>query len=750
MIKKKKFFKKIIFLLLFQLFFFQNLKSETISNFIISGNERVADETIIMFSTLNIGDRINSNKLNEALKKLYYTDYFKNVELSIQNQTVNINVIENPIIQSVVIEGVDVDSLYNKIKDVTSKIEKYPFVENKINEQIILLKNILKSYGYYFVKLETTINQNPNNTIDLRYNFDLGPIAKIKKINFIGNKKFSDIVLRNIIISEEAKFWKFITRNKFLDINRIKLDTDRLIKFYRNRGFYNVIIKSTTAVITEENQFELIFNINAGNKFTFGEIKFDNNNNNITIEDLSVFNKVFKNLEGENYSESKINDLIDDINEFTLNNDFVFLNANINEKMNNDNKIDIVIKLDDLEKKFVERINILGNFITDEKVIRNALIVDEGDPFNEILFNKSISNLKSLNVFKSVNYNSIEDNNTNKIIDITVEEQPTGEIFAGAGTGTTGSNITAGIKENNYLGLGIKLDTNFTITDDSIKGKFSVINPNYNNSDKSLKTVIESSSDDLFTLSGYKSSRTGITIGTEFEQMNDMFINLEMSNYYEDLETSSTANSIVKKQEGNYFENLLTYSLKYNKLDQNYEPSDGFISSFTQTLPLISDDKSLENKFTSATYHSISENIVFSTQFYLNTVNSFDDDVRVSKRVYVPSRRLRGFESGKIGPKDGSQFIGGNYATALNLNSTIPNILFENENIDFNIFMDFANVWEVDYNSSLDSNKIRSSTGIAINWFSIIGPLSFSYAIPITDADTDITESFRFQIGTSF
>ena len=749
MIKKKKFFKKIIFLLLFQLFFFQNLKSETISNFIISGNERVADETIIMFSTLNIGDKINSNKLNEALKKLYYTDYFKNVELSIQNQTVNINVIENPIIQSVVIEGVDVDSLYNKIKDVTSKIEKYPFVENKINEQIILLKNILKSYGYYFVKLETTINQNPNNTIDLRYNFDLGQIAKIKKINFIGNKIFSDIVLRNIIISEEAKFWKFITRNKFLDINRIKLDTDRLIKFYRNRGFYNVIIKSTTAVITEENQFELIFNINAGNKFTFGEIKFDNNNN-IPIEDLSVFNKVFKNLEGENYSESKINDLIDDINEFTLNNDFVFLNANINEKMNNDNKIDILIKLDDLEKKFVERINILGNFITDEKVIRNALIVDEGDPFNEILFNKSISNLKSLNVFKSVNYNSIEDNNTNKIIDITVEEQPTGEIFAGAGTGTTGSNITAGIKENNYLGLGIKLDTNFTITDDSIKGKFSVINPNYNNSDKSLKTVIESSSDDLFTLSGYKSSRTGITIGTEFEQMNDMFINLEMSNYYEDLETSSTANSIVKKQEGNYFENLLTYSLKYNKLDQNYEPSDGFISSFTQTLPLISDDKSLENKFTSATYHSISDNIVFSTQFYLNTVNSFDDDVRVSKRVYVPSRRLRGFESGKIGPKDGSQYIGGNYATALNLNSTIPNILFENENIDFNIFMDFANVWEVDYNSSLDSNKIRSSTGIAINWFSIIGPLSFSYAIPITDADTDITESFRFQIGTSF
>ena len=165
---------------------------------------------------------------------------------------------------------------------------------------------------------------------------------------------------------------------------------------------------------------------------------------------------------------------------------------------------------------------------------------------------------------------------------------------------------------------------------------------------------------------------------------------------------------------------------------------------------MVSDDRSLENKFTSSSYHSISDNIIFSAQFYLNTINSFDDDVRVSKRIHVPSRRLRGFEGGKIGPKDGTQYIGGNYATALNLNSTIPNIVFENEDLDFNIFFDLANVWEVDYNSSLDSNKIRSSVGIAVNWFSAIGPLSFSYAIPLSEASTDVTENFRFQIGTSF
>ena len=250
--------------------------------------------------------------------------------------------------------------------------------------------------------------------------------------------------------------------------------------------------------------------------------------------------------------------------------------------------------------------------------------------------------------------------------------------------------------------------------------------------------------------SGYKTSRTGFSIGTEFEQKNDLFVNLELSNFYEDLDTTSSATDIVKKQEGNYIENLLMYSIKYNRLDQDFQPTDGFITNFSQSLPVYSDDLSIENIFTSSLYHSLGDNLILSANYFLKTINSLEDNVRISKRVFVPSRRLRGFENGKIGPKDGSQYIGGNYATALNLNTTFPNVLFEKENLDLNFFIDMANVWEVDYNNSLDSNKIRSSTGLAVNWFSAIGPLTFSYAIPLTDSDTDVTESFRFQIGTSF
>ena len=745
----KIFIKKLIYIFIFQTLFINHSYSEIIKQFNIIGNDRVTDETIIMFSNLKVGDKINNDILNDSLKNIYITNYFKSVLASNNNGIIEIKVEENPIIQSIVINGIDKNYITDSLKKVTSKNEKYPFVENKIKEQTILLKNILKSYGYYYVTLKSSVIRNNNNTIDLIYDFDLGEIAKIKKINFIGNKVFRDSTLRNIIISEETKFWKFITRNKFLDSNRIDSDIIRLKKYYQNQGYYNVKIKSSSAILNEQNQFEIIFNIDAGNKFYFNNISISENLN-FDVDNFSAFEKRFRKIKGKKYSKKIVNKIVDDLNIYTLRNDFVFINASYDEILNQDNTIDVIIKFKDIEKRFVERINILGNFITDEKVIRNTLIVDEGDAFNKLLFERSIQNVKAKNIFKSVNYEISSIEGSNKIINISVEEKPTGEIFAGAGAGTLGATISGGIKEKNYLGLGIELDTNLLLTEDAIKGKFSVLNPNFKNSDKSIKTVIESSSNDFMSASGYKTSRTGFILGTGFEQMDDLFVNLDLSNFYEDLETSSTASDIVKKQEGNYIENLLSYSISYNKLDQNFQPSDGFINKFSQTLPIYSDDLSIENSFSTAGYHSVNDNLILSAKFLLKSINSLEDNVRVSKRVYIPSKLLRGFESGKIGPKEGSQYIGGNYAAALNLSSTLPNIFYENENLDFNFFLDMANVWEVDYNDNLDSNKIRSSTGIALNWFSPVGPMTFSYAVPISEAESDITEKFRFQIGTSF
>ena len=231
-----------------------------------------------------------------------------------------------------------------------------------------------------------------------------------------------------------------------------------------------------------------------------------------------------------------------------------------------------------------------------------------------------------------------------------------------------------------------------------------------------------------------------------------MFLNMHPDFFALSVQSSSLGTNAKKKQKGNYFDSSFNYGLTLNKLNQNFQPSSGFKSSFYQSLPIYSDDYSIENSYDYAKYFSPNENAIISLRFLAQTVNSIaGDDVRVSKRVYLSSRRLRGFEFGKIGPKDGADFIGGNYATALNFATTLPGLLKELETIDFSFFVDAGNVWGVDYNDSLDNNsKLRSSTGLAIDWLTPIGPLTFSVAQPISKASTDITERFRFDIGTTF
>ena len=725
--------------------------SEELKSIKIYGNERLSKETVILFSELEIDKNIKADDLNVAIKKLYKTNYFENVKISFEGETLKITVVENPIIQSITINGIKNKTILNQLEELTKKSEKYPFLIHRINEQKNLLTNIVRSNGFYFVRIDTKIKNNNNNSVGIIYDFILGERAKIEKINFIGNKIFKNSKLRNIIVSEENKPWKFITKNKYLDKNRIKLDKNLLTNYYKNKGYYNVIIKSSSAKVVNNDFFELTFNIDAGQKYYFNNITL-NITEQFEKESFSNILKIFIDLKDETYSLNAIDKIIKEIDKIALQKEFVFINAKYNESIIDKNKINIDISFDELEKTYVEQINIFGNSITEEKVIRNSLIVDEGDAFNKILFNKSINNIKSKNIFKSVNTDIKKStkNYNNKIIDIIVEEKPTGEIFAGAGTGTSGTILAGGIKERNYLGKGIILDANLSLSENKIKGKLKVVNPHYKNTDKSLNTTLESSNLDYMSTSGYKISRTGIIIGTGFEQYSNIFVNIDFSNYYENLETSDTASSIKKKQEGDYFENLISYAISFNNLDQNFQPTDGYLAKFSQILPVYSDDLTIENSFNVSKYYSPRENLVLSAKLFIKTVNSIDDNVRVSKRVYIPSSKLRGFESGKIGPKDGNDYIGGNYGTALNLNTTLPNAINSFENLDLSLFLDVANLWNVDYDSSLDSDKIRSSTGISANWFTPVGPLSFSYSIPLTEASSDKTESFRFRIGTSF
>jgi outer membrane protein insertion porin family len=724
--------------------------SETISKIEIIGNDRISDETIKMFISSNTKNEINDLKLNQILKELYDTEYFEDVTVKFENKTLLINVVENPIIENISYKGIKSSNILEIIKDETLIKSRSSYNEITIKKDKLKITNILKNLGYYNSSVDVFIDNSKNNLINITFDINLGKKAKISKITFIGNKIFKDKKLRRIITSTEYKFWKFISGRKYLNQN-IALFDERLLKnFYKNNGYYNAVINSSFAKLINDNTFELIFNIDAGSKFFFGDLKL-----NLPIDfdkkNFNSLNKIFNKTKGKPYSINAIDKILNEIDIITTLEQYKFIKANVIEDINQ-NSIDLEFIVEEGENFYVNRINIFGNNITSENVLRNQLLLDEGDAFSEILLNKSINNIKSLNFFKKVDSKiHVNENNKTKSIDIYIEEKPTGEIFASAGAGTSGTSLGFGVKESNFLGKGIGLDTNFLISTQEFKGKFSITNPNFKNSDKSVFLSIEALENDNYKTFGYKSNKTGFSYGTNFEYLNDFYLGLSNSNFYEKIETNSTASIRQQAQEGNYWDSFFKITMNYDKRNQKFQTSSGFKSLYSLDLPIISDTNTIKNYYNYSYYFDFFEKNTSSVSILLQSANSLTNkDIKLSERISIPSSRLRGFEYGRIGPKDGDDYIGGNFAYSLNFTSNIPQLFEESQNIDFIFFADVADLWGVDYNSSIDGDGIRSSVGIGLDWFSPIGPLNFSLALPITKEEGDKTESFRFNLGTSF
>ena len=748
-------YKNLIKLTVIFLFYSSFLNAEKINNVEVSGNKRISKETIIVISKLDEISSFNDNSLNEILKELYSTNFFENISIKLNNGTLQIEVIENPIIEDIEFVGIKNKEFIKKLSESLTLKNRMSFTKSLLENDLRLIENILKSNGYYFSKVSSSVKENlEQNSVRVFLNVVQGKKAKIEKISFIGDKKIKDKKLLEAIASEENKFWKFISNKVYLNQATINLDKRLLENYYKNLGYYNVSIIDSFVEFDKKGYFKLVFNINAGKQYFFNDFKL-NLPDDYNIDDFSKVVKTFDKLSGKRFSLDDLDLILKEIDYIASSRLYDFIDASVEEKIVDKNKLNLIFNVEDSQKFYVEKINILGNYATIEEVIRNKLIVDEGDPFNTLLFNKSISNIKSLGIFKTVSSN-IEDstNDKMKIININVEEKPTGEVSLAAGVGTSGSTIGAGITEKNFLGKGINLNTNIEVSEESIKGQFVYSKPNFAYTDNTLFTSVKSTTTDSLSDFGYKVSNTGFSVGTQFEQYENLFFSPEIDISLEDLTTNSSASANLKKQEGTYEDLYFNYGLDYDLRNSGYNPSSGNKTSFYQNLPIVSENKEISNTILFTQYKKLSSKseMIGKASIYLQAINSFDgSDVRISKRGYVPYSRLRGFEKGKVGPIDNNDYIGGNYVSALNLSTNIPTILNTVENIDFKYFIDFANVWGVDYDSKIDdSNQIRSATGIGIDFLSPLGPLSFSLSQPITKKSSDKTETFRFNLGTTF
>ena len=735
---------------IFFLFFNFIVSAEIVKKIDIKGNERISPETIKVYGEIILNNDYSNLDLNNVLKNLYETNFFEDVKISLSDGILKIIVNEYPVIYSIDIEGEKSKSIKTKLLKKLQLKENESFVESKLVDDVNLLKKLYSSVGFNFANIEAKIKKFDGNRITLIYYLTKGKKTDIANINFLGDKKIKSKRLSEIIVSEEKKFWKILSQNTFLNYNNIELDKRLLTNYYKSLGYYDVQVLSSKAEVSNSNLSNLTYTINAGNRYKI--IKISTNVSPVLDKKLFLpLQKYFSTAVGKYYSPFSVKKLLVELDALIASNNLQFIEHSVNEILEGDS-IEIKINIFEGKKLLVEKINIKGNTITEESVIRSELLLDEGDPFNQLKLDQSLSRIKSRNIFGNVEH-IVSDgaNNSQKNIEITVEEKATGEISAGAGIGTAGGSFQFNITENNWLGKGISLSTQATISKETLQGNLAFTDPDYKSSGNQVSVFFDRTTNTKKT-SGFKNDIFTSGIDTKFEQYKDIYLTPGIALSRDNLEVDNSASDGLKKQKGTFTDLAFSYGVLLDKRDKVYSPTDGYVSSFSQTLPVYADSPFIINSYSFSKYELLTPDAVGAFKFYATAINGLSDkDVRLNKRVKLPATKLRGFKPGKVGPKDGEDFVGGNYASAMNFEVNLPNLLPEATKTDVALFLDAGNLWGVDYNSAInDGNKIRSTAGIATSWLSPLGPMSFIFSRNIAKANTDVIENFNFNLGTTF
>ena len=698
-------------------------------------------------------DNIDTIYINNLTKKIYDTDFFADVKITFNQDVLSITVVENPIVNFFYINGIK-DSDLDQVNKIITLKENSIFSSSKLKKDIEATREFLNASGYYQASITPEVIKIDNNQINLIINIDKKEISKIKNIYFIGNKYFSNSQLMNVVTVSEDGWWKLFSSSAFTE-QRIEYDKQLLKDFYKSKSFYDVQIESAFASIDKNNNFTLTFSINSGNKFKFGD--YDLKVSGLTIKDAdinelkNIFDKLLKN---EFYSPLTINKLNKQVTDLLESKRYGNFEINIQDLKIADNKINIIVQLNESQKSLINKININGNTITQEKVIRDNLIISEGDQLNSSKVKKSIDNVKSKQLFSKVDY-KIEDSDKKNFKDLNlfVKEQPTGSISAGVGYGTNGGLFEASINEKNFLGKGINLNFTGRLSSDVIRGELSYTDPNYMNSNKELVASLFSELDD-YKNSGYQNKRVGTRFATKYEIYEDIFFRPNLGVQFDKLEVTGNASSLLRARQGDFLTNSIGYNFLYDQRDSRFNPTAGSIIYFDQNIATLFSDIPTIQTGVGATFYKelFSDKFIGSAKARLANVTAFDNkDVKLSDRIFASSSDLRGFEQRGLGPVDSGDHIGGNNLATLSLKSTFPNPIPENLRATTFLFFDMGNVWGADYSSLIsDSSKLRTSTGIALDLVSPVGPLSFTYSIPLSKASTDKAQNFLFNIGSSF
>lgn len=732
----------------------------TVREIRVEGLQRIDPETVRSYLSIRAGDPFDPERIDRSLKSLFGTGLFADVSIRQEGAALIVRVVENPIINRLAFEGndqLDDETLNSEVQLAPRQVYSRTRVQNDVKRIV----ELYRADGRFAAKVEPKIIRQSQNRVDLVFEIDEGPPTQIRKISFIGNKRFNDSRLRSVIQSQESSLMNYLTLS-FLtgagiyDPDLLTFDRELLLRYYRKQGFADFRVVSAVAELSRNRRdFFVTFTIEEGPRYRFGSVEISSQLEELDVSKLTPALKIKK---GEWYNSKLIEASVSSLTDAVGNFGFAFVDINPRFQRDREKRtIGVTFEIAEAPRVFVERIDVKGNFRTFDRVLRREFRLAEGDAFNTARFRRSRDRLRNLRFFKKVEVKKTEGSSNDKvIIDVQVEEQSTGTFSIGGGFSSTEGLISQiSLTERNLLGKGQQGRLSFRLGTEVQEFQLGFTEPYFLDRNLSAGFDIFQTFRRKRDSINFEEQNTGFRLNTGFEYDENLRQGLSYNlSSTKITDVDAEASIFVKEQEGTTVTSSIGQSLTYDRRDSRVMPREGHVVRLSNEFAgLGGDARFIKTNVSAAQYFPIGETWVASLRGTLGYIFGIGEDVRINDRFFLGGDSFVGFKRFGVGPRDvvTNDALGGNLLYTLTSELSFP---LGGKSFEFRgyVFSVAGGLGSLDTSGlGIDSGGgLRMSVGVGIGITTPFGPIRLDIANAIVKEDFDETESIRFSVGTRF
>ena len=730
---------------------------EVITEIVVTGNQRIEPATVANYMTIRVGDAYDLDEVDDSIKNLFDTGFFADVSIRRDGPRLIVEVVENPIINRIAFEG----NLRLDSEDLEAEIQLRPrtvFTLTKVQADVARITEIYRRVGRFNAVVEPKVIQQDQNRVDLIFEISEGERTIIREIVFIGNEAFSDGTLREVILTVESAWYRFLTVDDTYDPDRLAFDQELLRRYYLSEGYADFRVVSAIAELApNREEFFVTFTLEEGSRYEIGEVSVISE---MPTVDPVLVEDIVDVESGDWYDAGAIDD---DVVEMTLElgrmgQPFVDVRPRIERDAENA-IIDIAYVIAQGPELYVERIDIVGNVRTTDEVIRREFEFAEGDAYNAALVQRTERNIRALDFFASVLIENRQGSRPDTtIIEVAVEEKSTGELSFGIGfSSVEDALIGVSIGERNLLGTAQHLRLDLTASGSSQTIDLSYTEPYFLDRELSAGFDIFRVRRDLTTQSSFFREDIGGVLRAGFPLTEHLEQTVSYSVRTSIIErVPVNASPLIRAEEGRSTVSLVGERLEYDVRNDVLRPTSGYlIYQGTDLAGLGGDTAFFRNTAGFSYFYPMDVDWTLNVRADGGVITSLGGkDIRLSDRFFLGGSNFRGFRPSGIGPVDTmtSDALGGQYYWTATGEMEFPIGLPRELGILGRTFTDWGSLFDIDRTSPsvADDSSPRASAGVGLSYYSPLGPMQFDWARAFLKEDYDKTELFRFSIGLAF